>query len=366
MVRHGVVVLGTLVVGLVALSEGRASLHHPEAPMAIPVSEKGVPEALPFEEFGRRRLVLLNAGNPKWPLENTDPRDPTKKIRTDRGVVKDRIDKRLALRNRSELDSVALAVDWLRYGQAAEATSALRDQRREFLPNITHAHIEATQGNWDRAFQFLDIANEERPPKEIPGLKPQELAWQLKLNTGPLLKLVRLRMGEARGDKPAPENELPDAIFPVNFANTVDGALAPAERAKLPPDALATVQQLVLWFPHDPRLYWLLGELYAAKGDFIAARKIMDECVGTFTYSNRKVLMQHREAVTKVADTKGPASDDPLFVQPDDTPVPAPPLSLGTVWIYFGVVGVVALFAAVRALLRLRKSNDAPGVRPSR
>ncbi|MBP3959128.1 hypothetical protein J8F10_28115 [Gemmata sp. G18] len=357
MVRHGTVALAALVVGLLALSEGRASLHHPDDPMAIPVSEKGAPEALSFEEFGRRRLVLLNASNPKWPLDNSDPRDPAKKIRTDRGTVKDRIDKRSALRGRSELDSVALAVDLLRFGQPAEATGALRDQRRGFLPNITHAHIEAAQGNWDRAFQFLDIANEERPPKEVPGLKPQELAWQLKLNTGPLLKLVRLRMNEARGAKPAPENELPDAIFPVNFADTVDGALVPGERAKLPPDALATVQQLVLWFPHDPRLYWLLGELYAAKGEFAAARKIMDECVGTFTYSNRKVLMQHREAVTKAADAKGAAPEDPLFAQPDSAPpppAPALPFSMGAVWIYFGVVGVIALFAAVRALMKLK------------
>ena len=51
---------------------------------------------------------------------------------------------------------------------------------------------------------------------------------------------------------------------PVRFANDggiyQPGALATAERAKLPPDAIAIVQQLLLWYPTDSRLYWLLGE----------------------------------------------------------------------------------------------------------
>src|SRR5262249_9699783 len=44
------------------------------------------------------------------------------------------------------------------------------------------------------------------------------------------------------------------------------GTLAVAEKAKLPPDALDIVQQLLVWLPDDLRLYWLLGELYNARG----------------------------------------------------------------------------------------------------
>ncbi len=166
-------------------------------------------------------------------------------------------------------------------------------------------------------------------------------------------------MEEARGAKPAPDSELPDRIFDVNFVNAAGvyepGVLAPAEQAKLPSDSLAIVQQLVLWFPTDPRLYWLLAEVYAAKSEFSAARKIMDECVSTFTYSNRKILMQHREAVTRAADAKGAPPDEPLFATPD-APLPPPPISMRTVWIYFGAVAAVALFAVTRALVKWRRA----------
>ncbi len=361
--RLGLVALGAVVAGLLVLPEGRASLHHPDEPMAVPVSAAGVPEPLPFDEFGRRRLVLMNAGNAAWPLERVDPTDPAKKTRSDRGVLKDRIDKRLKLRDRSEVDNVALAVDWLRFGQPDEAAAALKGTRRGFLPNITLAHIAVAQNTrehptWGQAFEYLDIANAEPQPKQFPGLTPQQLAWQLKLNRGALLKFVQLRMQEAR-TKPVPENELPDALFPVNFADTPDGLLSPAERAKLPADALATVQQLILWFPHDTRMYWLLAEVYAARGEFGPAQKIMDECVSSLSYSNRKILMQHREAVAKAAKAQGgPPPDEPLFTTPEVPPAPDVPFTLRTVWLYFAAVGAVALFAGVRALVRWRRGKS--------
>ena len=364
MVRLGMAALGA--VAVLALAEARASLHHPDEPMAVPVSAAGDPQPLPFGEFGRRRLVLMNAGNPKWPLERPDPNDPAKATRSDRGEVKDRIDARQKLRNPSEVDRVALAVDWLRFGKPDQAAEVLRGTRRGYLPNVTLAHVAAAQTTrdhptWAQAFEYLDIANAERPPAEFPGLTPQQLAWQVKLNRGALQKLIGLRMREARTDH-APEGELPDALFPVNFADTgADGLLAPAERAKLPPDALAAVQQLVLWFPHDTRLYWLLAEVYAAKGEYRTAQKIMDECAWTLQYSNRKALMAHREAVTKAAATQAaPPPDEPLFATPDDAPPPpAPnvPVTFGAVWLYFGAVALVALFAGVRAVMKWRKGG---------
>jgi hypothetical protein len=237
---------------------------------------------------------------------------------------------------------------------------------------MTLAHIAALQNDWARAYNFLDIALDEPPPKQFPGLKPQELTWQLKLNNGPLKKLFELRLAETRlaeskGKKTLPpEDELPDAIFGVNFVNAAGvyepGVLAPAEAAKLPPDAIAIVQQLSLWFPHDARLYWLLGELYAAKGDFASADKIMDECVWSLLYGNRKALMQHREAVAKAAKAKGPAPEETLLGPPpgpppvETQPEPEMPFSMRTVWIYFGVVAGIALFALFRAVTKKRKA----------
>lgn len=365
MVRVALVGLFVGLLALVGAPDGRASLHHPDEPFAVPVNDKGEPEALPFSAFANRRAALVNAGNPAFPLD-----DPATKGRTIRGRTKDRIERLQKLPTRTEQESVTLAVDLLRVGRANEADEPLRTTRRGYIPNVTLAHIAALQGDWARAYTFLDIATEEPPPKEFPGLKPQELAWQIKLNNGPLKKLFQLRLAESKlaestGKKPPPDAELPDRIFDVNFVNAAGayepGVLAPAELAKLPADALATVQQLALWFPHDTRLYWLLAELYATKGEFATADKIMDECAWSLQYGNRKALMQHREAVARAAKAKGPAPDEALLAPPTPPP-PAPvedaapvPFSFRTVRIYFGVVALFALFALVRAVTKKRK-----------
>jgi cytochrome c-type biogenesis protein CcmH/NrfG len=161
--------------------------------------------------------------------------------------------------------------------------------------------------------------------------------------------------------KLAPENEDLDPIFEVKFVNEAGkyepGRLAEAERKKLPPDAIAIVQQMVLWSPTDARLYWQLGELYAAQGKFIEAKKILDECVSEARhYSNHKILMEHRAVIMPLAESQAKqrsdsdASDDPPPSQP------AVPIDLGTVWIYFGIVAAVVLLAVVRAVIRKPRS----------
>ena len=78
----------------------------------------------------------------------------------------------------------------------------------------------------------------------------------------------------------------------------------------------------------------------------------MDECVASGRYSNRKVLMQHREAVTKVANVEQPQAEEQTPPPPE-----AVPFSMRTVGIYFGVVAAIALFALVRAVTKKRKAN---------
>src|SRR5205823_3935266 len=82
------------------------------------------------------------------------------------------------------------------------------------------------------------------------------------------LTLLRLRMregfGRRAGGRPVPATDV-DALFGVRFIGPSGeyeaGKIADAERSKLPADAVAIVQQLLLWFPDDTRLLWLLGEL---------------------------------------------------------------------------------------------------------
>jgi len=353
------VAFGALVCALAARAP--AVLHHPTDTYAVSVNDKGDARPFAFDEFMRQRLVLRNAGNPNWPLVSTDPNtkepilDPiTKQPRkTERGVIADRVAVAKRKLNRTVEENVALAVDLLRLNQAPEAETALKGARSGYLPNVTHAHIAAAQGDWPRAFDYLDIANGERAPATLPNLSAEQLAWQFKLNRGLLLKLIQLRQKEARGAKVPPDDELPDDLFGVKFVNAAGdfepGALAPEQAAKLPPDALAVVQQLVLWFPYDARLFWLLGELYAAKGEVLAAQKIMDELVGSMTYSNRKVLMAHREVVArKVKEIPPPPS-------PADDPLPDQPIGFRGVWAYFGVAALFGLIALVRAIMRARQ-----------
>jgi tetratricopeptide (TPR) repeat protein len=345
-------------------ADGRASLFHPsDQTGVIPVDDSGAPQELPFDEFQRRRLILRNILNSDWPLFKIDPttKQPVIDPNTgqpglsERGIVDARIKKTLAKkpRDRTESERIALAIDLLRMGRPDEG--ALEGLRSGFLPNITLAHIAAAQGEWSRAYQFLDIANEEAPPAVLASKSAKLLVWQRKLDHGALLALVKLRTTEAR-KKSDPETEQPDHIWPLQFVNEAGeyqpGALAAAEKAKLPggdfPEAIATVQQLVLWFPADVRLYWLLGELYAARGDLKAAKRVMDECVDSGRYSNRKVLMQHREVVTRLASIEPPAPEPPP---------PVVPFSMGAIWLYFGGVAAIALLALVRTLLKRNRST---------
>lgn len=55
---------------------------------------------------------------------------------------------------------------------------------------------------------------------------------------------------------------------PLRFLNErgefEPGRIVPAEKDKLPRNAVEVVEQLVMWMPHDDRLFWLLGETFSA------------------------------------------------------------------------------------------------------
>jgi tetratricopeptide (TPR) repeat protein len=144
-------------------------------------------------------------------------------------------------------------------------------------------------------------------------------------------------------------------VEPVRFVNEAGeyepGALAAAEKAKLPPDAIAIVQQLLLWFPTDARLYWLLGELYAADGELESAQKILDECAWSRQYGNRKHLMEHRGAIADAIEARRKAAEEAAEN--------AFPISMRMIWVYFGAVAVVAILAAARVFARRRSRAPA-------
>jgi tetratricopeptide (TPR) repeat protein len=217
------------------------------------------------------------------------------------------------------------------YEEAVELLESIAAQERwnfRLAANLATAHQLA--GRLDRALSYLQQALDAWPA-EVPGWIPGQVAWYRRAEQFQL-KLVRLRLREqasAAGGRSKPPETLDDLFSPrdqkapfrfVGESGTYEaGKLAAAERSKLPEDALALVQQLVLWLPDDTRLYWLLGELYNADGDLETALRIFDDCVWNRRYDSAE-LKAHRQIV---ADAKAKAQ--PTVLLPSAAPEPEQP-----------------------------------------
>ncbi len=361
--------IALVVVMVRATPNSLASLYTPEDTFAIPVGSDGVARPLPFNEFKRRLAVLTNAMvEPKF-----GEKDNADRLRF--------LDRARAHENTPKLSSseaAAVAVDLLRAGQSDQALNLLgprtSDRRPDYFVFTTLGHIHAARGEWSEALRYhqeglLDTAM----PKELKGLSPTQRDWWQNLDQEYVAHFYRIRNHEAekrRGLNPtdldhANEQEDVLALFPLSqddktqtplrFVNEKGeyepGVLADAEKAKLPPDALAIAQQLVLWYPTETRLYWLLAEIYAALGDLDSAIAIFDELAWSRQYGNRKVLMDHRSAIRAAIDAR------PKPVEPE---IEDAPISMKTVMIYFGVVGAIGVIALIRTLLK-RKPDEGCG-----
>jgi hypothetical protein len=231
----------------------------------------------------------------------------------------------------------------------------------------TLAQARAARGEWAEALTYHQAALlDSEMPAQVKRLTKEQRDWQAKLDRDYVLHYYRVNKQEAEArPRPGPEAEDVYPLFPVpergrphapvRFVNDAGhyepGVVAASEKAKLPPDAVAVVQQMLLWFPNDSRLYWLLGELYAADGKLDEARKVMDECVSEARqYGNRKVLMEHRTAVRAAVEERERAEEQAR--------ADAFPISLRTVWIYFGAVALIAVLAAARTITRRARGGN--------
>lgn len=196
----------------------------------------------------------------------------------------------------------------VRLGKNAEAiqilTPAIAQQRDNFVLPANLGTAYQLAGQPERALSYLQQALDVWPT-EWAKLSPAQLQWCQRLGWTEegrqlqiyreaetyLLKLVRLRALEAarqtRGS--AKSLETLDNLFdkenqPVRFVGENGqyeaGKLAVGEKAKLPPNAVAIVEQLLIWMPNDIRLYWLLAELLNAQGEPVSAGEILNEIVG--------------------------------------------------------------------------------------
>jgi hypothetical protein len=378
--RAAVVLLSGSLAGLVfAAGASRASLYSPdETRFIVPVGEDGKAQALRPDDFRAALAVLMNAMDTKVPA--------------DRQPFLRRIDGAKG-KKLSAPETAALAADLLRVRRADEAVNVLaprlRDRNPDYFVYTTYAAIRASAGDWTEALRYHQAALfDSAMPATVRGLSKAQRDWWEKLDRDYVPHYYRLRLkesmeraGKSRSELekldetedvfplfPLPSRADPDPK-PVRFVNEAGayqpGTLAAQERAKIPPDAIPVVQQLLLWFPGENRLYWLLAELYAAQGDFAASFGSFHSIAWGRAYGNRKLFMEHRQAVESALDAQPRKSGDEPLLSQAAPPVPQPveekpPISMRTIWIYLGVVVVVGLFALFRALSRRVRGHCGP------
>jgi tetratricopeptide (TPR) repeat protein len=253
-------------------------------------------EALPFTLF--RQDVLLDLLQIANPLQESPLRKEYLKAR-------DGLWPKVKSGGGSPADRINLGYYLIRLRQYEDALGVLvggaRQERRpdfRLLANLATAYQHT--GQFREAREYLGLARDDWP-QECPPIPPEQLKWYRKAEALHR-KLVILRSKETLG-QPSGKAKPPEAVddlFEVRFVGDSGlyeaGKIAAAEQQKLPPDAVALVQQLLVWLPEDTRLYWLLGEVLNAKGDVAGAEKIFEDCLWSRGLS-APALREHRQVL---------------------------------------------------------------------
>lgn len=158
-------------------------------------------------------------------------------------------------------------------------------------------YVSAAVSQWPR--EWGAVPKERRQWLEGMGWTKERFDWYRRAETY-FQKLLRARAREPRVP-PQQANPLGtdvEALFeggdpprPVRWVGASGkyeaGQLAKVEQEKLPADAIALVQQLLIWMPDDNRLYWLLGELHNARGEYLTAYRIFKEIGDAVQYAKQ-------------------------------------------------------------------------------
>lgn len=242
-----------------------------------------------------------------------------------------------------------------RFEEATRVLEAVPQEDRNFmvLGNLATAHQMADRGERAESYLLQSLRNF---PVVWLGWTSRQLLWFNRVERYHLT-LVQARMRDSR--QPALRELGVDNLFPgLRFVGPSGeyeaGALAADQWARLPQDAMNLVTQLVLWLPHDDRLYWLLAELINAGGDFVMAADYLDELVTKRGYTASRELKQHRiilrEAARLAATLKN--ARDWILEKQSDGPIP-----LVEAMLPYGVGPLLDTIALVSALDRAMKET---------
>ena len=300
----------------------RAGIYTPNEPFLFEIDANGFAKPIQFSGgFNSIRASIREIG--------ILPQDPTGPLREARRKALDQV-KQLEAKGVAKLSEDELAVltaDLIRLNDDRAATNILqpRAARGGFVVYMHMARARAGQGDWQDAVERERIALSEFPASYGRLTKPQ-LAWLKRVEREYYLPFLSRRAQEAGGGRGRLSSRIeePDELFPtapaprkpenpLRFVGPegayMAGGIADTERKKLPPDALAIVQQLVLWHPFDGRLYWLLGELYNADGDVETAYAILDECTNGMAVTN-ETIKEHRRILKSAAEAMATARNE--------------------------------------------------------
>lgn len=308
--RHLLTIAFSLLALMLDPSASSAGLYHPDFLARFDEDQQGNPIPDTIDELFNKIAKIKSLDD----LNTQEARDYKRAIQ--------RRDREMA--GAPPIDRLTLAADMLRLTKDGEMAnraieilnplSRVPPRGLSFLPRVQIAYAYMARGDFPNAAANQAIAIEELgaeqpfPPKFV-GLTDAQKQWYFRLERDYLRPYLQVW---AR----TPKASVPELAFPqhtkglnnpVHFVGESGefevGTIAEAERAKLPKDAVAILQQLILWNPDDGWLWWLLAEVYNAEGNLEAARRIFDRCTREmkFTYPE---LLDHRRAVLSELDAR--------------------------------------------------------------
>ena len=312
-------------VGMLAVAApGLAGVYSPAEPCPFQVAG-GVAKPLPHPKFKsllNDRRAELNPALPE--SEEIDTPDGKRQRLTERGKAMARVRELSAKVERlTPAERLALSADLVRTGTLGKEFALLKratgERPRDYRIAANYVHAETLAGNWGVAVRnFEDHVLELDPPTELPGTSPEQLVWMFGADKKYYRPWLRVRRTDAARKGATGDQD----VYPLFDGVTFTGAELPAtEKAKLPADAVAVAQQLVLWNPTDTGLLWLLAEVYAATGLLRESDDAFDMCTWGAGMTGQKALMEHRRIV-KTAVEKLPPPGDDLVIPPLTTPEP--------------------------------------------
>jgi hypothetical protein len=191
----------------------------------------------------------------------------------------------------------------------------------------------------------------------------KQLLWFRQVETYQL-KLLKLRVKapKARQEVNALFDDGGDPPKPVRFVGESGqyepGRIAAVEEAKLPKNAQAIVEQLLVWLPNDPDpgLEWLRGELLNAQGKSDYATLVFQNLSDRLGKQAPQELNAHREVLQNQKGNPPSASSQATAPPPPETWRPNPWQTLA-VGFAAGLVVALLGYWQVREILRRRAGN---------